>query len=220
MIDDDQTIDAGLQRGYHSPHGRYSFRTAFITRQGRSFLPLFQRALTCYYLLKSSLKSAKVKVAEDRKNGYHPICVVGNAGTTNTGAVDPLDALAEFCQKQDLWFHVDAAYGGPAAGTEAVGRLFRGLDRADSVVVDRRGYQAAQGVVSEVLGRDHDRRFVEGPDAAGEPRQDPGHVLAKADRYLYSPVLVSGSRRFLRLFGRVSHARQRQQRLLRIQQAI
>jgi len=44
--------------------------------------------------------------------------------------------LAEFCQKQELWLHVDAAYGGPAAGTEAVGRLFRGLDQADSVLIN------------------------------------------------------------------------------------
>jgi glutamate/tyrosine decarboxylase-like PLP-dependent enzyme len=50
--------------------------------------------------------------------------------------VDPLDALAEFCQKQELWFHVDAAYGGPAAGTEAAGKFFRGLNQADSVVVN------------------------------------------------------------------------------------
>jgi aromatic-L-amino-acid/L-tryptophan decarboxylase len=82
------------------------------------------------------LKALEKRVTEDRTNGYHPICVVGNAGTTNTGAVDPLDALAEFCQKQELWFHVDAAYGGPAAGTEAAGKLFRGLDRADSAVVN------------------------------------------------------------------------------------
>jgi len=82
------------------------------------------------------LEALEKQVTEDRKNGYHPICVVGNAGTTNTGAVDPLDVLAEFCQKQKLWFHVDAAYGGPAAGTEAAGRLFRGLDRADSIVVN------------------------------------------------------------------------------------
>jgi glutamate/tyrosine decarboxylase-like PLP-dependent enzyme len=82
------------------------------------------------------LGALEKQVTEDRKNGYYPICVVGNAGTTNTGAVDPLDALAEFCQKQELWFHVDAAYGGPAARTEAAGRLFRGLDQADSVLVN------------------------------------------------------------------------------------
>jgi aromatic-L-amino-acid/L-tryptophan decarboxylase len=82
------------------------------------------------------LEALEKQVTKDRKNGYHPICVVGNAGTTNTGAVDPLDALAQFCQKQELWFHVDAAYGGPAAGTETAGKLFRGLDRADSVVVN------------------------------------------------------------------------------------
>jgi glutamate/tyrosine decarboxylase-like PLP-dependent enzyme len=72
------------------------------------------------------LEALEKQITEDRKSGYRPICVVGNAGTTNTGAVDPLDALAEFCRKQDLWFHVDAAYGGPAAGTEVAGRLFRG----------------------------------------------------------------------------------------------
>jgi aromatic-L-amino-acid decarboxylase len=82
------------------------------------------------------LEALEKQVTDDRKNGYHPICVVGNAGTTNAGAVDPLDALGEFCRQQELWFHVDAAYGGPAARTEAAGRFFRGLDRADSVVVN------------------------------------------------------------------------------------
>ena len=82
------------------------------------------------------LDSLEKQVAEDRKSGYHPICVVGNAGTTNTGSVDPLNLLAEFCRDQALWFHVDAAYGGPAACTQAAGRLFRGMDRADSVVVN------------------------------------------------------------------------------------
>ena len=82
------------------------------------------------------LDSLARQVAEDRKNGCHPICVVGNAGTTNTGSVDPLDALAEFCRNQGLWFHVDAAYGGPAASTQAAGRLFRGLDQADSLVLN------------------------------------------------------------------------------------
>ena len=82
------------------------------------------------------LKALEQQVTADRAHGYHPVCVVGNAGTINTGAVDPLDALAEFCGTHGLWFHVDAAYGGPAARTEIADALFRGLHRADSVVVN------------------------------------------------------------------------------------
>jgi aromatic-L-amino-acid/L-tryptophan decarboxylase len=82
------------------------------------------------------LDALRKKVAEDRQDGNHPICVLGGAGTTNTGAVDPLEDLADFCQTQGLWFHVDAAYGGPAARTKTVGKLFRGIERADSVVVN------------------------------------------------------------------------------------
>ena len=100
------------------------------------------------------LEALEKQVTEDRKNGYHPICVVGNGGTTNTGAVDPLDALAEFCQKQDLWFHVDAAYGGPAAGSEAAGRFFRGLERADSVVVNPHKWLYVQVEAACILVRE------------------------------------------------------------------
>jgi aromatic-L-amino-acid/L-tryptophan decarboxylase len=82
------------------------------------------------------LDALEKQVTEDRNNGCQPICVVGVAGTTNTGAVDPLNALADFCHAQGLWFHVDAAYGGPAACTELAGKLFQGLERADSVVIN------------------------------------------------------------------------------------
>jgi aromatic-L-amino-acid/L-tryptophan decarboxylase len=82
------------------------------------------------------LEALKKQVSEDRNSGYHPICVVGVAGTTNTGAVDPLDRLAEFCRAQGLWFHVDAAYGGPAARAKVAGEFFRGLEQADSIVVN------------------------------------------------------------------------------------
>ena len=82
------------------------------------------------------LHALRERVTEDRQNGCIPICVVGNAGTTNTGSVDPLNDLADFCDQENMWFHVDGAYGGPAAQTKAVGRLFQGLDRADSVVVN------------------------------------------------------------------------------------
>ncbi len=82
------------------------------------------------------LEALAQQVTADRATGYHPICVVGNAGTVNTGAVDPLATLAEFCRSQGLWFHVDAAYGGPAARTSVAGPLFHGLAEADSVVVN------------------------------------------------------------------------------------
>ena len=75
-------------------------------------------------------------VADDREAGLTPIAVCGNAGTTNTGAVDPLDELADFCEREDIWLHVDAAYGGFAILTETGQKLFKGLDRADSIAMD------------------------------------------------------------------------------------
>jgi aromatic-L-amino-acid/L-tryptophan decarboxylase len=75
-------------------------------------------------------------VEEDRAAGLTPIAVCANAGATNTGAVDPIDAIADFCEEQDIWLHVDAAYGGFAVLTEEGRRLFVGLDRADSIAMD------------------------------------------------------------------------------------
>ena len=76
------------------------------------------------------------QIVKDKSNGLYPICVIGNAGTVNTGAIDPLDKLAEICKKYNLWFHVDAAYGGPAASTDIAKHLFNGLEYADSVALD------------------------------------------------------------------------------------
>jgi aromatic-L-amino-acid decarboxylase len=75
-------------------------------------------------------------VRADRRSGIVPLAVVATAGTTLTGAVDPLDAIAEVSAEHDLWLHVDGAYGLPAAAVEETAPLFRGLDRADSVSVD------------------------------------------------------------------------------------
>ena len=72
----------------------------------------------------------------DRRAGVVPVAVVATAGTTLTGAVDDLHALADLCEARDLWLHVDGAYGLPAAATERAGGLFRGLARADSATVD------------------------------------------------------------------------------------
>jgi glutamate/tyrosine decarboxylase-like PLP-dependent enzyme len=65
-----------------------------------------------------------------------PFCVIATAGTTNTGAVDPLPALADLCRDERMWLHVDAAYGGPAAICDAGRALLTGIDSADSIAID------------------------------------------------------------------------------------
>jgi aromatic-L-amino-acid/L-tryptophan decarboxylase len=75
-------------------------------------------------------------VAADRAAGLLPLAVCANAGSTNTGAVDPLPALADVCAAQELWLHVDGAYGAFAALTERGKRALAGIDRADSITLD------------------------------------------------------------------------------------
>ena len=75
-------------------------------------------------------------VETDRAAGCTPIAVCADAGSTSTGAVDPLDAIADYCATQGIWLHVDGAYGGCAAVTEPGARLLRGIERADSIGID------------------------------------------------------------------------------------
>ncbi|MFN0153919.1 MAG: pyridoxal phosphate-dependent decarboxylase family protein [Gaiella sp.] len=75
-------------------------------------------------------------IARDRAAGVTPVAVVATAGTTLTGAVDPLDALADICEEAGAWLHVDGAYGGAAATVPETRALFAGLERADSLTVD------------------------------------------------------------------------------------
>lgn len=76
------------------------------------------------------------QIARDREAGLRPFAVVGTAGTVSTGVVDPLEELADLCAEEALWFHVDAAYGGPAMLAEDLRPLFRGIERADSIAFD------------------------------------------------------------------------------------
>ena len=81
----------------------------------------------------AALRSA---LAEDRSAGITPIAVVGIAGTTDTGAVDPLAEVAEVAREYGAWFHVDGAYGLVAAASDVLAPMFSGLEHADSVIVD------------------------------------------------------------------------------------
>ncbi len=75
-------------------------------------------------------------ITRDRQRGRTPFLVVASAGTTNTGAVDDLEALADLAREEELWLHVDAAYGGFFMMTDRGRKAMRGLDRADSVTLD------------------------------------------------------------------------------------
>jgi aromatic-L-amino-acid decarboxylase len=81
-------------------------------------------------------KDLQHAIAADRAAGLLPLAVVVSAGTTNTGAVDPLDAIADVCETERTWLHADAAYGGFAALTERGAKQLAGLGRCDSVALD------------------------------------------------------------------------------------
>jgi aromatic-L-amino-acid decarboxylase len=92
-------------------------------------------------------------LSQDRAHGFTPVSVIATAGTTLTGAVDPLDRIADVCAAHGVWLHVDGAYGLPAAATLSAGPLFTGLDRADSVTVDAHKWLGVQKSCSVVLLR-------------------------------------------------------------------
>ncbi len=75
-------------------------------------------------------------MAEDRSAGFNPIAVCANARAGSTGGIDPLEAMADYCEAERIWLHVDASYGGFAMVTERGKELLRGIERADSIVLD------------------------------------------------------------------------------------
>lgn len=75
-------------------------------------------------------------ITEDRKNGWYPFCVVATVGTTSTTSIDPVPEIADICQREGLWLHVDAAYGGSAAVVPEMRSVLDGCDRADSIVIN------------------------------------------------------------------------------------
>lgn len=82
------------------------------------------------------LESLRAEIRADRGRGLRPFCVVANAGTTNTGAVDPLSDLATLCGEEDLWLHADGAYGAAAVICERGQQKLSGLERVDSLSLD------------------------------------------------------------------------------------
>ena len=90
-------------------------------------------------------------VKEDLSNGVVPLAVIASSGTTLTGAIDPLDAIADICERYEIWMHVDGAYGAPAAGTDKAKAKFAGIERADSVTIDAHKWMFVPKACSIVL---------------------------------------------------------------------
>lgn len=100
------------------------------------FLPEQLRKVKSDQNFRLSIQTLRESIAEDRAKGLRPFCVVANAGTTNTGAVDPLPELADFAAKEKLWLHVDGAFGAASVLSERGRTLLRGMERADSISLD------------------------------------------------------------------------------------
>jgi aromatic-L-amino-acid/L-tryptophan decarboxylase len=94
------------------------------------------RLLPCDDQLRLDPQALRTAIEADRREGLKPFCVVGSAGTAATGAIDPLAELAEIARTYDLWFHIDGAYGAPAAMLAQTKQMFAGLELADSISLD------------------------------------------------------------------------------------
>jgi aromatic-L-amino-acid decarboxylase len=114
------------------------------------------------------LDVAKLEAAllNDQSDGVIPICVVATAGTTNTGAIDPLSACGELAQRFGAWYHVDGAYGLPGILDSRVSSLYEGLELADSVIVDPHKWLGAPVGIAATFVRDRSilhRTFTQEP---------------------------------------------------------
>ena len=76
------------------------------------------------------------QIIKDRSEGFDPFCVIGNAGTVNTGAIDDLAGIASIAKKYGLWYHIDGAYGGVVAGLDSIKDKYMGIESADSIALD------------------------------------------------------------------------------------
>jgi aromatic-L-amino-acid/L-tryptophan decarboxylase len=94
------------------------------------------RTVACDKDLRMDVEEAAAMIHHDRAAGLRPFLLVASAGTTGTGTVDPLPALADLAEREDLWLHIDAAYGGFFRLTERGRRQLKGVERADSVTLD------------------------------------------------------------------------------------
>jgi glutamate/tyrosine decarboxylase-like PLP-dependent enzyme len=105
------------------------------------------------------LEKLQAAIAQDRAEGHYPFCIIGNAGTVNIGGFDDLNALADLAQAENMWFHVDGAFGAFVAITEAYAHLAAGMNRADSIAFDLHKWMYMPIEIGCTLVRDQDAHY-------------------------------------------------------------
>jgi aromatic-L-amino-acid decarboxylase len=168
-----------------------------------------------YYQI--DLEKLEAAIRKDREEGGTPLCVIGAAGTTNTGSIDNLEALADICEQEKLWFHVDGAFGAWAALAPRARSQVVGIERADSLALDLHKWMYMPYEIGCVLVRnaeDHRKAFSLTPDylAHGEGRlgltggdlpwfSDYGFQLSRGFRALkaWMSLKEHGSRKYARI---------------------
>jgi len=163
-----------------------------------------------------NLQALQRVITADRQAGYRPICVIGSAGTINTGAIDDLNGLADLCKREDIWFHVDGAIGAVAVLAENVKPQLSGIERADSIALDLHKWMHMPFEAGCILVRSdeaHRRTFSLTPDylaheerglAAGHWFSDYGLQLSRQFRALkvWMSIKEHGLDRFGRMIAR------------------
>lgn len=218
---------------YVSDQGHYSFIKAVdLLGLGQEQL----RKLPTDDLYRIDLDALQRTIEADLAAGLHPCCIVGIAGTTNTGSIDKLAILADLAERFGCWYHVDAAYGGAVVLSERYRPMLQGIERADSITVDPHKWFYMPFSAGGILVREGDflrQSFLVHPEyymqkvKAGEDGEaveydefgqriigDPRgfHLGDKVNFFQYG---VAGSRRFnalkiwmsLKLVGRAQFAR-------------
>lgn len=157
-----------------------------------------------------SLEKLRDAIARDRDAGLVPCCVVGVAGTTSSGAIDPLEDLADIARENGCWYHVDAAYGGPLAFSSQHRDKLRGIERADSITFDPHKWMFVPFSCGATLVRDGGHVLRKSFDMTPEYLKDGAEV--EFDFFRYGQM---GTRRFnslklwmaLKFMGREGYAR-------------
>ena len=137
-------------------------RSAGVLGIGRKSVKL----IACDDQGRMKVDALKVALEEDKKSGILAIAIVANAGTTNTGAIDPLAELGQLARENKIWYHIDGAYGLPGVLDKRIEHLYEGLKYADSVIVDPHKWLGASVGVAATFVRDRDyllRAFTQEP---------------------------------------------------------